>query len=386
MISRLINLPKDQSFFLFGARGTGKTTLLKALPWLKDCLMINLLKASTENRFARDPDELSSIVNAMPKEQTHIVIDEVQKLPKLLDIVHDLIENTDKKFILTRSSARKLKNGGANLLAGRAFTYHLYPFSFLEIQDKFDLLQTLQYGTLPKIFEFTDNVNKQFFLETYTNVYLKEEIWAEKLIRDLAPFRYFLEVAAQANGKIINFSNISRDVGVSDHTVKEYFSILEDTLLGYTLPAFQHSFRKRLNKKPKFYFFDTGVVRALMGLTEVPLTERTHGFGNAFEHFIISECKRLANYYHRNYRFSYLSTKDSAEIDLVVERPGKGILLVEIKSTDHVKESHLSTLESIKNDLGDCEAICLSRDPHPKKMGNITVFPWQDGIKKYFVS
>lgn len=384
MIPRLIHLPQDRSFFLFGARGTGKTTLLKNLPWLKSALMINLLKASDENRFAHNPDELANIVRAMPNSQTHVIIDEIQKVPKLLDIVHDLIESTDKKFILTGSSARKLKQGAANLLAGRAFTYHLYPFSFLEVHEKFNLKEALQYGMLPKIFEFSSDIDKQLFLEAYTNIYLKEEVWVEKFIRNLEPFRHFLEVAAQSNGKIVNFSNIAKDIGTSDVTVKDYFSILEDTLIGFFLQPFQHSFRKRISKKPKFYFFDPGVTRTLMGLSEIPLIEKTNGFGDAFEHFIITQCKQLASYKHRNYRFSYFSTKDDFEIDLVVERPGEKILFIEIKSTEHVEEHHLSTLKTIKNDFGDCEVVCFCRDPFAKNINGIHVLPWQDGIKKYF--
>lgn len=384
MFQRIIQLHEKQSFFLFGARGTGKTTLLNSLPWLKNALMINLLEAKTENRFASNPDELSRIVEALSDTQPHVVIDEIQKLPKLLDIVHHLIESTDKKFILTGSSAKRLKHGGANLLAGRALLFHLYPLTYLEVGKQFHLSHALQYGMLPKTFELITDLEKQLFLEAYVNLYLKEEVWAEKYIRDLEPFRHFLEVAAQCNGKKINYSNIAKDVGISSYLVQDYFSILEDTLLGYYLQPFQHSFRKRLSKKPKFYFFDTGVVRALMRLIEIPLTEKTNAFGNAFEHFIINQCVQLASYRHRNYRFTYLETKDDAEIDLVVERPGKNILFIEIKSSDNIEERHLTTLKSLSQDFGECEAICFSRDPYAKKLGHITVYPWEIGVKKYF--
>jgi len=386
MFKRLIFLPDNQNFFLFGARGTGKTTLLKSLAWFENVFYINLLKADTENRFARDPDSLASIVHGLPKHITHVIIDEVQKLPKLLDIVHDLIESdtSDKYFILTGSSARRLKHGGANLLAGRAFVYNLHPLSYLELGDVFDLPSALRYGTLPKIFSFSKEQEKQLFLEAYTSTYLKEEIWAERHVRDLEHFRYFLEVAAQTNGTIINFSNISRDVGVRDTTIKDYFSILEDTLLGFYLQPFQHSFRKRLSKKPKFYLFDPGVTRTLRGLSEVPLAERTNGFGHAFEHFIITQCKLLASYKHRNFKFSYLATKDGKEIDLIVERPGDIPLFIEIKSTSNVEERHLKTLKLMQREFVQCEAICLSRDPYKKVLDGVAVYPWQEGIKKYF--
>ena len=173
-------------------------------------------------------------------------------------------------------------------------------------------------------------------------------------------------------------------MGVSDYTVQDYFSILEDTLLGFFLQPFQNSFRKRLSKKPKFYFFDPGVVRTLMRLIEIPLAPQTNAYGNAFEHFIINQCMQLASYHHRNYRFSYLETKDDAEIDLVVERPGKNILFIEIKSSENVEERHLTTLKALSHDFGDCEAICLSQDFHVKKFDLVTVYPWKIGIKKYF--
>ena len=384
MFERLIHFSEKQSAFLFGARGVGKTTLLKSLPWLKDALMINLLEAKNENHFSRNPDALGEIVRALPDSQSYVIIDEIQKIPKLLDIVHDLIETTHKIFILTGSSAKKLRHGGANLLAGRALLYHLYPLSYLEVGSQFNLSHAVQYGMLPRLFELTSDLEKQLFLETYVNLYLKEEVWAEKYLRDLAPFRQFLEVAAQSNGKKINVSNIAQDVGVSDYTVQDYFSILEDTLIGYYLHPFQHSFRKRLSKKPKFYFFDTGVVRALTRLIEIPLIESTSAYGEAFEHFIINQCIQLANYRHRNYRFTYLSTKDDAEIDLVVERPGQKILFIEIKSATIVEARHLLTFKMLAHDFGDCEAVCFSRDQYIKQIDNIMVYPWSIGIKKYF--
>lgn len=386
MIPRLLQLPSDESFFLFGPRGVGKTTLLKSLPWFSEALYINLLIASEEQRFARNPDELAAIVKALPAETQHIVIDEVQKVPKLLDITHNLIETTSKKFILTGSSARKLKHGGANLLAGRAFVYHLHPFSYLEIPEPPDLIECLRWGMLPKIMEYASPDKKQLYLEAYTNTYLKEEIWAEQFIRELDPFRRFLEVAAQANGKIVNFVNIARDVGTSDKNIQKYFSILEDTLLGFFLEAFQHSFRKRLSKTPKFYFFDPGVVRALTMQLTLPLLPSTSLFGELFEHFVILQCKQLADCYYRSYRFSYLKTKDDVEIDLVVERPGLPLLFIEIKSSDNVQPAHLTALKKIAHDFGKCEAICFSRDPYAKMLGGIKVWPWVEGIRHYFMS
>lgn len=384
MLPRLLQLPADESFFLFGARGVGKTTLLRHLPWFPQSLYLNLLKPSEELRFAKNPDELASIVQALPSQVGHIIIDEVQKLPKLLDVVHDLIETTSKKFVLTGSSARKLKRGGANLLAGRAFVYHLHPFSYLEVPQNHSLKDFLNWGMLPKIFEYNVVDKKKLYLEAYSNTYLKEEVWAEHFIRELDPFRRFLEVAAQSNGKIVNFSNIARDVGTSDNNIQKYFSILEDTLLGFFLEPFQHSFRKRLSKTPKFYFFDSGIVRALSMQLSLPLVQSTSQFGDAFEHFIILECKKLASYYHHDYRFSYLKTKDDAEVDLIVERPGMPLLFIEIKSAENVQSAHLATLRKIAHDFGNCEAVCFSRDLYAKQLDGIKVLPWRQGVQEYF--
>ena len=384
MIPRLLQLPADESFLLFGPRGTGKTTLLKNLPWFDKALYINLLKAEEENRFARNPDELIAIVQGLPNSINHIIIDEIQKLPKLLDIVHELIETTNKKFVLTGSSARQLRHGGANLLAGRAFVYDLYPFLFPEVGTLFHLNSALRWGMLPQIFSYSDDEKKALYLESYTNTYLKEEVWATQFVRELESFRYFLQVAAQSNGKIINFSNIARDVGVADKTVEKYFSILEDTLLGFFLNAYQHSFRKRLNKSPKFYFFDPGIVRVLSGLISLPLMERTSMYGEVFEHFIILQCIHLARYVNRHFRFSYLQTKDGAEIDLVVERPGLPVLFIEIKSTTQIQEADLTSLKKLSQDFGICEAVCFSRDPYAKQFGDIKVIPWEEGVKNYF--
>ena len=245
------------------------------------------------------------LVEAMPANSKYVIIDEVQKLPVLLDVVHLLIENkkSEKIFILTGSSARKLKTDGVNLLAGRAFVCHLYPFSFLEVGGGFNLDHALCWGMLPKIFSLADSEDKEKFLQTYAQIYLKEEIWGEQLIRKLDPFRRFLEVAAQSNGKIVNYLNVSRDVGVDDKSVKNYFSILEDTLLGFMLEPFHHSFRKRLKLSPKFYFIDVGIARALARMLTLQPVESTSYYGELFEQFIVVECIKLASYFKSEYRF-----------------------------------------------------------------------------------
>jgi len=384
MVPRLLKLIKNYSFFLFGPRGAGKSTLVRRIFDESFAVTFNLLKAEIKERFQRDPDELANVVHALPENITHVVIDEVQKVPELLDVIHDLIESTDKKFVMTGSSARKLKHGGANLLAGRAFVYNLHPFSVFEVEEKFNLEEALRWGMLPKIFDFPTEEMKSEFLQAYARVYLKEEIWEEQVVKNLDPFSRFLEVAAQMNGKTINYSKISKDVGVDDKTVKNYYEILEDTFLGFFLPGFEHSFRKRLSTKPKFYFFDTGAVRSLSHTLSIPIFPRTTAYGDAFEHFVLLECFKLSSYCHKDYRFSYLKTKDDVEADLVVDRPGKPILFIEIKSTTHVTESAISSFINLTKDFVDCEAICLSDDPLEKMLKHVRVLPWKEGLKRYF--
>ena len=384
MFERLLKVTKKRSFFLFGARSTGKSTLLKASFSKDEMLWCNLLDPAEEDRFLRKPNTLYEMVKSLPDSTTHVVIDEIQKVPKLLDVVHLLMGEVQQKFVMTGSSARKLKRGGANLLAGRAFVYHFFPLSFLELGEQFDLDMVLQWGSLPEIFRFDEEKERAQFLQAYANTYLKEEIWDEQFVRNLDPFRKFLEVAAQCNGKILNYSNIARDVGVEDKTVASFFSLLEDTLIGFFLEPFHNSFRKRLSEKPKFYFFDLGAVRALSRRLTIPLAEKTYAYGDAFEHFIILEIVRLASYFEPDYRFSYLRTPSDVEVDLVVERPGKPLLFIEIKSTEEIERTEISSFIRLTNDFGPCEAICLSRDPYLKKIDHVTCYFWQSGIRHLF--
>ena len=384
-IPRLLQLPLNRSFFIFGARNTGKSTLLRHVFADKKTLWVDLLNPYEEERYARDPIRFKQEVLALDTSIKYVIIDEIQKLPKLLDLVHLLIESTDKIFVMTGSSARKLRHGGANLLAGRAFVYNLYPFSALEIRERFNLNDALRFGTLPAVLCKMQNIeDKSNFLQAYAQTYLKEEIWLEQFIRKIDPFRKFLEVAAQCNGQIVNVSNIAKDVGVDDKTIKQYFAILEDTLMGFFLEPFNTSYRKRLNTKPKFYFFDPGVCRALTRMLSVSIEKSTSDYGYAFEHFIILECIRLASYYYTEYKFSYLRTRDDVEIDLIVERPGKKTLCIEIKSSDNVREDQLTSFTNIVKAVDNSEAICISQEKRARKVGAITVLPWLDALSKYF--
>src|SRR3990167_4430436 len=384
MFQRLLILPSDRHLFLFGARNTGKSTLIEqTFPAAETCFL-DLLDQDLESQFKIRPNRLYEMVKALPAEQHYVVIDEVQKVPALLNVVQRLMKNKNKIFIMSGSSARKLKRDGANLLAGRAFVYHLYPLSYQEIGDTFDLDQALHWGTLPEIFDCKNDNEKRQFLTAYSHTYLKEEIAAEQLVRDLTPFRRFLEVAAQCNGTIINYSNIARDVNIDDKTVKTYFSILEDTFIGYRLEPYHGSLRKRVHQKPKFYFFDTGVVRALSLQLSLPLLPSTFSYGSAFEHFIISECIRLASYYQKDYKFSYLRTVTDQEIDLIIERPGQPTLLLEIKSALEVNEQMAKPLRLLKKEFPQAEGRILSNDPYAKRFDDVLALPWKQALNDIF--
>lgn len=375
----------SHSFFLFGPRGTGKTTFLKG--FFRDIphRWIDLLDAEQEDAYALDKGRLYRELIPLKSQKLWIVIDEIQKVPSLLDTLHRLIEETALHFALTGSSARKLKRGSANLLAGRAFMNHLFPLTHRELGDSFSLPNALAWGTLPGLCRFTHDADKKDFLKAYALTYLKEEIWAEHIIRELEPFRRFLPIAAQANGAILNYSHIARDVGVDYKTVQSYFSILEDTLLGFFIEPYHHSIRKQQHQAPKFYFFDTGVKRALENTLDVPLKQQTYYFGNAFEHWLLTEIHRLNRYTKKDYQLYYLRTKDQAEIDLIVERPGRGPLLIEVQSTDRPDPVDARKLARFLDDFPQAEAYLLCLAERAQQMGQVQCLPWQEGVERIFV-
>lgn len=380
MVNRLIRLPKSGSFFIFGARGTGKTTLLKIN--FPTAVYINLLRSKDEEALSKNPASLREIVHGNPNKK--IIIDEIQKIPKLLDEVHDLIEEGYDHFILTGSSARKLKRGSANLLGGRAAYRALFPFTSFELKDKFHLETALALGTLPKLFSLEDYESKIDYLQSYIRTYIREEIQMEQIVRKLEPFRNFLEVAAQMNGKILNFSKIEREVGASVKTIQNYYQILVDTHLGFFINGFHESWRKQLSQAPRFYFFDTGVCRALARRIQIPVTPSTFEYGDLFEQFIIGECHKMNEYLNREYNFSYLRTKDDAEIDLIIDRPGKKRVLVEIKSKNNIQKEDLPHIVTFKSEHPEVEAYCLSQDSYHKSIGEVRCLPWQIGLQEIF--
>lgn len=377
-VERSLKYPHSNSFFLLGARGTGKTHLLNQ--WFGGqprVLSINMLKASEERRYADSPDVLSEELGKAPYDW--VVIDEVQKVPAILDVVHHEIETRGTRFALTGSSARKLKRGGANMLAGRAFVFYLFPLTHHELGDAFDLHDVLHFGALPKIFSLASEEEKRLFLDAYVDTYLREEVLQEQLIRSLPPFRRFLDVCGQSSGTVVNESHIARDIGADPKTVKSYFDILEETLLGVRLPACTASIRKQQLLAPKFYLFDTGVKRTLDGSLVKPRPS-SQEYGVLFEHFVVNELWRLNHYHQKRFRMSHLRTKGGAEVDLVLERADLPMQLVEIKYSEHVDPTAISHLIQLKADFPDYRAICLSREPRRRDHAGVEIFPWREGV------
>ncbi len=366
---------------MFGPRGSGKSTLMRDLFIGQNILYIDLLTDVDESRYSRNPDLLYT--DAIAKKYDWVVIDEVQKLPKLLDIVHKAIEEKKIRFALTGSSARKLKRDGSNLLAGRAFVYNLFPFSCLELKDNFNLSDFLQWGSLPKIFSYDNKEDKKMFLNSYVRTYLKEEILIEQLVRNIDGFRDFLEIAAQMNGKELNFSKISRECGIDSKTVKEYFQILEDTLIGFWVPGFHQSVRKAQKFQPKFYFFDLGVLRSLDGSLDSPPVPGTSIYGQYFESFLINEIYRLNIYSQKNLKISHYQTTTGGEIDLVLSK-GLKKYLIEIKSTKAIDAQEVHEFERLAKAFNSSEKYFISQDPKPSKIGDVRCLHYLDFLKEFF--
>jgi len=379
-------LEKGRSTFLFGARGTGKTSLLDdSLHDWPSLLRIDLLHGEAFQRYASRSEQLGAELRAHLKQTTHpltlVAIDEVQKLPSLLDEVHSLIESYKGRaaFVLTGSSARKLKRGGANLLAGRALTRHLHPLSSMELD--LDLSRALRFGTLPAIY-----LDTQAFeittLEAYVSTYLREEIQAEALVRQVDRFARFLELAAQLNGEPINFAKLGRQCGVTTKTAQEYFSILVDTLICMRLDGWSHSIKRQLLQAPKFYFFDCGVVGALTGELRSEIKQSSFRFGRLFETFVIQEMVRRSDYLDLGLRFNYWRDKDGHEVDVIVSRTNsKPLLAIEIKSSSQPAAEDLTSLALFAAEYPDVPQYCLCTTPRAFTLGPVTALPWLEGLR-----
>jgi len=380
---RNIRSVPNKSFFLFGPRGSGKSTFLRQHYPLDNNIFFDLLNPELVHEFSLSPNRFKAIVSLPENREKTIIVDEIQKIPKLLDIVHQLIVNEKRTFILTGSSARRLKQKGVNLLAGRAFIFNLYPFSSQELSSSFKLEKALVQGLLPESYLSESAQDSQEYLKAYCFTYLEKEIQQEQWVRKLDPFRRFLEIAAQSNGQVVNRAKIARDTGVDDMTIQNYYEILEDTLLGFFLPAHHRSVRKQQQLAPKFFLIDMGIRHALARELSIPLQTGTYAFGKAFEHFIILEFRKRIEYARKEWQMSYLRTKDGAEIDLIITRAGEPTAVIEIKSKNKVSTHDVKHLKTLGKDA-DAETDCflLSLDPLEQHFDGICACYWEDGLKK----
>ncbi len=379
IIGRRIKLPEKRSFFLFGPRMTGKSTLLKKKYMIgKEALYIDLLDGANLFRYIQDSSSFYREIKAIEKETSTIIIDEIQRIPQLLNEIHRLIEEFPHlQFIMSGSSARKLKKMHANLLAGRALTCHFAPFTFLELEERFQLIRALELGTLPPVYLETDDETAADILRSYVDTYLEEEIKQESLIRNLGAFVKFLPLAGEESGNILNFSNIGREIGVSYKTVQEYFQILQDTLIVFFLPSFARSKRKSIIQHPKFYFFDTGVLRAIRKELTLKLQPKTERFGVYFEHFVINELKRFNHYRKLDCNFYFYRTTSGQEVDLIIEKPGKKLAAIEIKARDRVDKKDFKGLYSFNKVFPEARLFTISTVPRIQEFGEVTVLPWE---------
>lgn len=272
------------------------------------------------------------------------------------------------------------------MLAGRAFMYKLFSLTHYEIGEDFNLDHTLNYGSLAKVFEYQTHREKATFLKSYVEAYIKEEVLIEQLIRSLPPFRKFLEISATQDTDLVNYSNIAKDINSNHKTILNYYSILEDTLLGFFLEPYHTSIRKRQKQSPKFYWFDTGVRRALSQTIDLQITPKSFEYGSLFESFIVNEIYRLLTYSEKSFKLSFLRIDEKLEIDLIIERAGLPTFLIEIKSTDYIHENHTATLENFAKKIKNSIPMVLSNDKESKKIGNVLCLHWQLGIKEIDIS
>jgi predicted AAA+ superfamily ATPase len=365
-----IDLGQHNAAFLWGPRKVGKTTLLKQL--FPEAHYIDLLQSDLKTSMLLRPSLLREEVAA--NHYDLVVVDEVQKVPALLDEVHWCLENTKTKFILCGSSARKLKHGAANLLGGRAWRFELFPLTTPELGE-YRLARIFNHGLIPLHYAEEDPERS---LRGYVLDYIDQEIHAEALTRNVPAFAKFLEAVAATHGRLINYSNIARDCGVASKTVREYFQILEDTLLGHTLEPWKKKKQRRLIETAKFYLFDVGVVRALSGMRLIQ--EGSEEFGRAFEHFLIEEIRAWTSYTENFLPLTYWRTSTGLEVDLIV---GNLQLAIEFKAARKVDERDIKGLRALMEDQKVRQAAVVSQDSTIRKLpGDIMVYPWQKFCEK----
>jgi predicted AAA+ superfamily ATPase len=383
MIKRSIAFPPKLSFFLFGPRQTGKSTLVRERFAGEKMWTVDLLNNDVFLHYARDPHLFRlEAEKQFKREDIRVVfVDEVQKVPALLDEVHGLIESfPGRRFILTGSSARKLRRGGANLLAGRAVERHLFPLTYAELGDSFDFDEVILNGSLPVLLDRSPE-EKRDMLRAYVHTYLREEIKSEGLARNVGDFSRFLEVAAAQCGEQVSFSAVARECGVSVHTVQTYYGILEDTLVGLRLLPWRKSVRKRLSLQPKFYFFDMGVTNAVNRRLQEPPDPLTKG--RLFEQFIVLEVHRRLAYRGSEAALFFWRTSNGAEVDVLIERHGRIRAAVEVKLSPRVAGANLTGLRSFREDHPDVPLFLVNTGRNAVDVEGVSILPWREFMDRH---
>ncbi len=371
MLNRLLTIrSQKQSFFLFGPRGTGKTSWIKR--HFSSALYIDLLKTQDYALLQSNPSRLETMVLAHHSEWT--VIDEVQKVPALLDEVHRLIENHKRCFVLSGSSARKLKRGGANLLAGRAILYHMHPLIATEIGETFDVVKALQYGLLPHSY-LQDNPKD--FLESYMGTYLKEEVLQEGLVRNIGGFSRFIEIASFSQGNQLNLTAIAQECGISQKIVREYFEILEDLLIAVQIPCFTKRAQRKLVQHPKFYYFDAGVYHYIRPRGPLDIPEEIGGA--AFETLFLQHLRAIIDYERLDLKIYFWRTATQIEIDFIVYGEN-GLFAFELKSTRHIRNKDFSALKIFKKDYPIAQCYLIYTGDYAEQHGDVRVLPIRDAL------
>jgi uncharacterized protein len=365
-IIRFFQAPKE-SFFLLGPRGTGKSTWLRS--HFPNALWIDLLEPELMSYYGARPERLRDTINAFPDKKV-VVIDEIQKLPILLSLIHAIIEEKSGiQFILTGSSARKLKRQGVDLLAGRALLRHMHPFIAAELGDFFNLEKAISKGLLPLAW---DSTTPEEILKTYTALYLKEEVQMEGLVRNVGTFARFLEVMTFSHAAILNTSNIANECGTSRTTVDTYLQILKDLLLGYTLPVFTRRARRALSSHPKFYYFDSGIFCALR--PKGPLDRPEEIWGGALEGLVAQHLRAWIDLQSVSYDLSFWRTRSGLEVDFVIYGENN-FVAIEVKNGEHLSPKDTHGLEAFRDEYPESQQLLLYRGKHRTMQKGILCMP-----------
>ncbi len=365
-ITRIFETPSSH-FYLFGPRGTGKSTWVKNV--YPDALFFDLLQPKQERTFRAHPERLAERVKGT--NPTTCVIDEVQKVPELLDVVHDLIEDEEVQstFILTGSSARKLRRGGVNLMAGRAVRRTFHPFMACELEDLFQLDRALELGMVPLVWDADD---PEDVLNGYIDLYLREEVKAEGLVRNLGDFTRFLEAVSFSHGQVLNVSNVARECEVNRKTVEGYIEILEDLLLAYKIPTFRKRAKRKMTKHPKFYLFDTGIFRSLR--PSGPLDRPEEMEGPALEGLVAQHLRAWIAYRNENEELFFWRTREGSEVDFVIYGD-KGLWAIEVKRSSTIQRADLRHLKTFLEDYPESEAFFLYGGSEKRLIDDVLCLP-----------